>query len=62
MAQILQPFQSAVGHLSDSINHFFGVGDSAPHAPQQELTLPVADIEKDPHYFSAARWVQEIDR
>ena len=62
MAQILQPFQSAVGQLSDSINHFFGVGEPAPHAHQQVAALPVAEIEKDPHYFSAARWLQEIDR
>jgi hypothetical protein len=61
MAQILQPIHDAVGNLSDSINSFFGLGDTAPRAPQSLSSLPAATVEVDPHYFSASRWMQEIE-
>jgi hypothetical protein len=60
MAQILQPFQTAVGSLSDSINSFFGVGRSASELVSV-ASAPVT-VETDPHYYSAARWIQEINR
>jgi hypothetical protein len=61
MAQILQPFQVAVNNFSDSINSFFGVGE-APHTPQPLSAAAVSVVENDPHHFSAARWLQEIER
>jgi hypothetical protein len=61
MAQILQPFQVAVSNFSDSINSFFGVGE-APHTPQPLSAIAVSVVENDPHHFSAARWLQEIER
>jgi hypothetical protein len=61
MAQILQPLHNAVGNLSDSINSFFGLGDAAPRAQQSATSSPAVTIEVDPHYFSASRWMQEIE-
>jgi hypothetical protein len=61
MAQILQPFQVAVNNFSDSINSFFGVGE-APHTPQPLSAVAVSVVENDPHHFSSARWLQEIER
>jgi hypothetical protein len=64
MAQILQPLHTAVGSLSDSINSFFGLGDAAPPATRPAFAHSVAaiEIETDPHFFSSARWIQEIER
>ena len=63
MAQILLPFQTAVGNFSDSISSFFGVEERAfPRPPQPTSALIDVTVEADPHHFSAARWMLEIER
>ena len=63
MAQILLPFQTAVGNFSDSISSFFGVEERAfPRPPHPTSALIDVTVEADPHHFSAARWMLEIER